>query len=739
MMKTAPGSRAAALSTFFAVAVAAMSAGAHAQTPAPPAPKVQVELLAEKAAVRPGDKITLALRQRIAPGWHTYWINPGDSGEPTRIEWKLPDGASAGPIEWPVPDAIPVGPLTNYGFSGDVLLLSEVTIPASASGASFDIAADVKWLACEAICIPEEAPVRLSLPLVDPAITPLPSSHADAIAAARRLLPQPTPWQAQFEIGKKNLILRVAHAEEGLPAGGKVRFFPVDWGFLDHAAPQQTYFADGDLILQVSRGDGAAAKPAGALAGVLAVETAGADGKPERHGYAISASLAAQPLSVQEFAPAPQASGGGAPAEETPVAAMPLLLVLGMAFLGGLILNLMPCVFPVLSLKALSLARDADNREALRQKGLVYLAGVLASFAAVGIALIALRAGGAAIGWGMQFQSPGFVLVMMALFMGLGLKLSGLFTIGGSVAGIGDDLTRKSGLTGYFFTGVLATVVATPCTAPFMGAAMGYAFTQPAPILFAVLLALGFGFALPILALSLSPALGRWLPRPGAWMESFKQLMAFPLYATVGWLLWVLSVQLGSDGVFAGVVTLLFVAFACWMLSRSADAGPAAMAAACLVAVLGIGAGLWSLGGAAPAASSVNGGIETSGPKPERFSQARLDRLLAENKPVFVNLTAAWCITCKVNERVALRSDKIADALSSRGMTYLVGDWTNADPEITALLKTHGRVGVPLYLLYSGAPGARPEILPQLLTETIVLNRLAELKLPPVKQAKGDQ
>jgi thiol:disulfide interchange protein/DsbC/DsbD-like thiol-disulfide interchange protein len=731
-MKTEPFGRAATLSTFFAAAVAVMSACAYGQVPARPAPKVQVDLIAEKSAVRPGDQITLALRQRIAPGWHTYWINPGDSGEPTRIEWKLPQGASAGPIGWPVPDAIPVGPMTNYGYSGEVLLLTEISVPADATGSSFEAAADVKWLVCEAICIPEEASVRLSLPLMDREMTPLASSNASAIEAARRSLPKPMSWPAQFEARKKDLTLRIEDVQGLLPIGGKFRFFPLEWGYLDHAAPQQTFFSDGDLILQVSRGDGAATQPP-ALAGILAVETAGSDGKLERRGFAVNASPSTAPLTAQEVMPS-QASS-----REDGIA-MPLLLVMGMAFLGGLILNLMPCVFPVLSLKALSLARDADNNEARRQKGIVYLAGVLVSFAAIGIALIALRLGGAAIGWGMQFQSPGFVLIMMAMFMGLGLNLSGLFIFGGSIVGIGDGLTRKSGLSGYFFTGVLATVVATPCTAPFMGAAMGYAFTQPAPVLFIALLTLGFGFALPILALSYSPALGRWLPRPGPWMESFKQLMAFPLYATVGWLLWVLSVQLGSDGVLAGVVTLLFVGFAAWVFGRSLDAGPGAAAAACIIAALGIALGMWSLDGASASTSASDNPIsnDVSGPRPERFSQVRLDGLLAETKPIFVNLTAAWCITCKVNERVALRSERIAEAFELRGITYLVGDWTNADPEITALLKAHGRVGVPLYLLYSGIPGEPPVILPQLLTETIVLNRLAELKSPPVNQAKGD-
>jgi thiol:disulfide interchange protein/DsbC/DsbD-like thiol-disulfide interchange protein len=730
IMKTLPMLRLSDLSTFFAALIAGLSVLGAEQAAQAAAAKVQIELLAETSSVRPGDKVTVALRQRITPGWHTYWINPGDSGEPTRIEWQLPAGASAGPIEWPVPEAIPVGPMTNFGYSEQVMLLTEITVPTQIQGQSFEIVANAKWLVCEQICIPEEGIATLDLPLVDPAITPLSSRDAGAIAAARRALPQPMPWPADFDTRGQDLTLRIKAVSSILPPGGKIRFFPLEWGHISHAAPQRAFFSQDDLILQVSREPGSKSVPV-SLPGVLAVETAGADGKMERRGYSISASPAASPIAVDET---PATAQGNEAA-----ASLSLIMALVFALAGGLILNLMPCVFPVLSLKALSLAKDAGDADLRRRKGLVYLGGVLASFLLIAVVLMSLRMGGTAIGWGMQFQSPGFVLVMMALFLALGLKLSGVFTLGGSVAGIGDGLTRRSGLSGDFFTGVLATIVATPCTAPFMGAAMGYAFVQPAPVLFAVLLALGVGFALPILLLSWSPALGRWLPRPGAWMESFKQLMAFPLYATVGWLLWVLSVQLGSDGVLAGVITLIGVAFAAWLLGRNVSAGLVVNGLAALVAVAAIGIGLWSLGGAAPREVASGGaGAATGGPKSQAFSRSRLDALLAEKKPVFVNLTAAWCITCKVNERVALRSGDVAQALTDRGVTYLVGDWTNGNPEITALLKEHGRVGVPLYLLYSGIPGDPPKILPQLLTETIVVDHLTELKPQPLKQAKGD-
>ncbi|MGF1621744.1 MAG: protein-disulfide reductase DsbD family protein [Rhodomicrobiaceae bacterium] len=708
---------------FLFVCAAVLLAGPPGATLAQISPqggqKVQIELLSEKRAVRPGDTVTLALRQTIHPGWHTYWVNPGDSGEPTRIDWQLPAGASAGPIQWPLPDAIPVGPLMNFGYSDEVLLLTEITVPDSASGSSFDITADAKWLVCEEICIPEEASTSLSLPLLDGAMSPLPSPHTAAIRTARNKVPEPKPWPAQFDVEGKAVALNVANTAAALPENAKIRFFPLKWGEISHAAAQSVSFDGGELKLLLSREEQAGDTMPEALEGVLAVEAPGADGAMERRGYSISAA----PADLEFTAPVTQTLLPGSAQGD-----LSLMLALGFALLGGLILNLMPCVFPVLSLKALSLARDAGDSEARRVKGLVYLAGVMASFGAIALAVIALRQGGMAIGWGMQFQSPAFVLSMMALFLVLALNLSGVFTLGGSIAGIGDGLARRSGYSGYFFTGVLATVVATPCTAPFMGAAMGFAFTQPPLSVLAVLLALGFGFALPIVLLSLTPALGRWLPKPGPWMETFKQVMAFPLYATVGWLLWVLSVQQGSDGVLAGVITLVGVAFAAWLFGRTFDAGPLRNAVSASVAVIALGLGIWSVSGATPegAAIEVNG-RNAAGPEAESFTRARLGELIAEDRPVFINLTAAWCITCKVNERVALRSERVADAFKDRNLAYLVGDWTNGDPEITALLKEHGRVGVPLYLLYSGKPGAPPEILPQLLTESMILDRLAGL------------
>ncbi|MBX2806050.1 MAG: thioredoxin family protein [Hyphomicrobiales bacterium] len=682
--------------------------------------RVQIELLPSKMAVAPGDEITIALKQTIKPGWHTYWTNPGDSGEPTHIDWKLPAGARAGAILWPLPDAIPVGPLMNYGYSDEVILLSEMTVPQGSAKGYFDISADVHWLVCEEICVPESASVKLSLPYVDGTISMPPSPNVGLIAKTRANLPKPMPWPAEYGLSEgadNTLTIRFDNIKDRIAEGAEAYFFPVTWGELAHAEPQTVSFEDGDLYVRTKTGDAFAAEPPASISGVLSVtEKSG-----ERHGYQIHAAHSAVAITAPQTAtPLAADSSGG----------LSVWVALGFAFLGGLILNLMPCVFPVLTLKALSLVKNADNASVRRVKGFAYFAGVLASFTLIAAALLALRAGGSVIGWGMQFQSPGFVLLMMALFLGLALNMSGVYHFGSSVCNVGDNLTRRSGLRGDFFTGVLATVVATPCTAPFMGAAMGYAFTQPALIVVLVLIALGVGFGLPILLLSLSPAFARLMPKPGAWMETFRQVMAFPLYATAAWLLWVLSIQLGSNGVLLGSALLVAVGFAAWLYGRSDQTSRAGSLTAISVAILAMGLSAWTVSdgfGNQQSRIMAQTSGEYDGPKAETFTRARLDELLAHRQPVFINLTAAWCITCKVNEQVALKSEAFSNALEENNVTYLVGDWTNGDPEITALLSEQGRVGVPLYLLYTGEAGVPPKVFPQILTGAIILDAFADV------------
>ncbi|MBJ7535633.1 thioredoxin family protein [Rhodomicrobium vannielii ATCC 17100] len=723
-------------------------AGVASSAEAAPRKHVEVDLLAEKTAVVPGETITIAVRERIEPEWHTYWVNPGDSGEPSSIAWSLPQGFEAGPIQWPLPDVIPIPPLVDYGYSGELLLLTDIAVPKDIAGDSVTLAAKVNYLVCKDICVPEESEARLTLP-VAAAGGGAPSDHAAAIAKARATVPVPLPGSAAYSVSaaKGELRLTVSADASILNGATDARFFPLGWGAVSNSAPQTMTLDGGKLTLDLKQGE--TKETPDRLEGVLALTKGG-----ERKGYMIAATRG--PDGAALGAPAKLAesgaSGGGgiaAPVVEAPASASGAVvgngpasdegavtsvgLAILFAFLGGAILNLMPCVFPVLAIKALGFAKKSDGGHV--QQGFAYLGGVLVCFAALAALLAVLREGSAAFGWGFQFQSPAFVLALAILFFVMGLSLSGVVSFGGGLMATGDSLARKPGNAGYFFTGVLAAVAATPCTAPFMGAAIGYALTQPTAVLAAVMLGLGLGFAAPVMLLSLSPGLQRILPKPGAWMETLKQVLAFPLYATAAWLVWVLSIQTGSDGVMAAALAFVGVGFAAWLAGKTTYAP---LRAKIIAPVLGIAAFAVSLS-LAETAGSVN--MATSAEKAalsgETFTKARLDGLIAEGKPVFVNLTAAWCITCKVNERVALKSDAVADAFAKRGITYLVGDWTSRNPEITDLLHTFGRAGVPLYLFYPGG-GQEPRVLPQLLTVGLVLDETkTKAKLAGPSSNKG--
>jgi thiol:disulfide interchange protein DsbD len=682
----------------------------------PPHHRVTADLIAPASAAVPGKTLTVALRERMEPGWHTYWTNPGDSGEPTSIEWALPDGVKAGPVLWALPHVINVGPLVEYGYDDEVLLLTEIEVPANAAG-SIKLGAKVSYLVCKDICIPEDTHVELTLPVASEAA---PSEAAGDIAKAMAALPKPLPGTASYAVnpGKGALRLSVA-AGPGLFEGvTEARFFPLTWGAVSNPAAQPRKISGGELVLDLQQGD--TKETPAKLEGVLILTKGSGEGT--RTGYTVSAARGPDSASAGELFDHTDAAGqvnsGNYAAASGGVSGSAGIAVL-FAFLGGLILNLMPCVFPVLALKALGFAKASDGGH--RQQGIAYLGGVLASFAVLAAIIAVLRQGSAALGWGFQFQSPAFVLVLALLFFVMGLSLSGVVTFGGGLMSVGDSLSRKPGNAGYFFTGVLAAIAATPCTAPFMGAAIGFAMTQSVWVLVAVMLGLGLGFAAPVVALSFSPAMQKVLPKPGAWMETLKQVLAFPLYATAAWLVWVLSIQTGSDGVMAAALGVVGVGFAAWLAGKTANSSlPVKLVAPAL------GAGAVAIGlFLAVTAQTVNAasGAESSVLKEEPFTQARLDELKAQGRPVFVNLTAAWCITCKVNERVALKSSDVAQAFQAAGITYLKGDWTKANPEITALLEHFGRAGVPLYLFYPGH-GAGPRVLPQILTAGLVLDEI---------------
>jgi len=675
-------------------------------------PKVQVSLIPERAAIAPGATVTLALRESIRTDWHTYWVNPGDAGEPTRVEWKLPEGWQAAPIQWPYPKRLPVGPLMDYGYDTEVVLLIDVTAPADAKvGETVPLNGHASWLVCSEVCVPEDADIRLALP-VAAALPPPSETNTALFAGARAKLPHPSPWNAVYDAGDKRFALLIESPELAKAQPREAAFYPYTDGHIDNAAPVRAGAAASGLVIESTTGykltTGEKRAAVDKIGGILVLT--GADGRTD--ALEISA--------VPGIVPASAVLLSGS-------AGIGLFEAILFAFLGGLILNLMPCVFPVLSMKALALAGKRESPASAAGSALAYGAGVLASFMALAIALLVLREGGAAIGWGFQLQQPLIVAGLALLMFAVGLNLSGLFEIGGGkLAGAGENLTRKSGPAGSFFTGVLAVVVATPCTAPFMGAAMGFALVQNAAFALAVFLALGAGFAAPFVALGLSPRALRHLPKPGAWMTTLREVLAFPMFGAAIWLVWVLSFQSGSDGVLAVLASALALAFALFVFGRAQGATGTARFAGLATAVVALGLMgviLPFAGVSQPSsASAATAGESVLGYEP--YSAAKLAGLRAEGRPVFINATAAWCITCLVNDRVALSGTALKNAFAEKKVAALKADWTSQDAEVTALLSAQGRSGVPLYLYF--APGAdAPQVLPQILTESTVLAALA--------------
>jgi thiol:disulfide interchange protein DsbD len=718
------GSWLAALAAFIVLA------GSPGPAPAAPAaPRVQVELVSEAGAIRAGETFWVGLHQRIAPGWHTYWVNPGDSGEPARIEWSLPDGFAAAEVVWPHPGRIPVGPVMSYGYSDEVTLPIAITAPAGLGpGERVTLRGQASWLVCEKECIPEEAPVALTLPVT--AGAPPPDARGAAlIGEARRAVPSPSPWPASFAATPETVRLTIGARELVAERVADAWFYPLQWGAIDHAAPQRRRVDARGLTLEVARGqlpDAVAAPIDGVL--VLAERL---EGGMVRHAFSVRAVPAGAP-GAPAGAAAP--SAGRVTALDGIAGVHPAVTPLQaglLALLGGLVLNLMPCVLPILSVKALGLVRHAaGSAAALRWHGLAYTAGVMASFAVVAGVLLALRAAGEQVGWGFQLQSPVAVTLLAHVFFAMGLVLSGVLVVtGGRLAGIGHGLAARSGYAGSFCTGALATVAATPCTAPFMGVAVGFALTQPWSTALLVFQALALGLALPYLLLTLVPSWRRLLPAPGPWMDRLKQVLAFPLYASAAWLVWVVSQQAGPPGVAAALAGLVLIGFAAWLIHASRHAGPrwrraATVAGAASVVVAALGPVAAHRAGSWPAAPD-------RARDAEAFAPARLAALRASGKPVFVNVTAAWCITCLVNERVALRSPAVADAFARKGVVVLKADWTSRDPVITGMLESFGRSGVPLYLLYppgAGGPApGEPAVLPQILTEGIVIEAVEKI------------
>ena len=670
------------------------------------------ELVAQAQGIAPGQTVYVALRQKIQPDWHTYWKNPGDSGEPTNIKWTLPAGWTAGPFVWPAPRKLPTGPLMNYGYEGEVLLPMAMTAPADAKpGETVTLKAAAGFLVCKDVCIPEDASLQLTLPVTAAPAAPDPE-WGPAIDRTLAAAPKPAGLAAAFEKRGAGVALGITGAPlKGVDAA-EAWFFPYSATVIDHAKPQTVERGPEGLTITLPPGydfqQGAGPKE---IAGVL--EVAG-------HAYEVTAQPGPPPAGAAGLGP-PAAKGAGS-------GALGLLPAVLFALVGGLILNLMPCVFPILAMKAASLAGHAHEQAAARRQGLAFAAGAITTFLVLAGVLIALKAAGSAVGWGFQLQSPPVVAGLSILMLLVALNLSGVFEVGTSLQSAGSGLASRGGLVGAFFTGALAVIVAAPCTAPFMGPAVGWALTQPEAAALAVFAALGVGFALPFTAVAFAPALLARLPRPGPWMDVFKKALAFPMYGAAAWLLWVLAQQADAAFLARALAAAVLFAAAAWIggaAQRRHALGARHVPQAAVAAALSL------LAVAAVAWPQVTPQLT-----PEPYSPQALAAAQAEGRPVFVNYTAAWCVSCQVNDKVALSTRRTAEAFRRHKVLYLKADWTKRDPVIAADLAAHGRAGVPLYLVY-GPNGGQGLILPNILTEGVVIQAVETVANPPQSLANA--
>jgi DsbC/DsbD-like thiol-disulfide interchange protein/cytochrome c biogenesis protein CcdA len=671
--------------------------------------QVRAELVAHAPeGVAPGKPLQLGLAITHQPKWHTYWKNPGDSGLPTSLAWQLPAGVAAGEIAWPTPHKLPVGPLMNYGYEGQLLLPVAVTV-SNFDADTLEVKLRADWLVCKDVCIPEGGDFVLKLPARAATV-----GHAALFDAARAAQPVDVPGaMATAEVGAQSLSLRVS----GLPAawqGQALQWFPETAGVIENAARGESRWDGAAWVVQQPLSAQRSESPAR----MHAVLTAPGEAAGIRVGFAIAG---AWPPLVAAPAIAPvTAVDAPAPALPPPTPPIGFGLALLFALVGGALLNLMPCVFPVLSLKVLGFTRQHDRRQLLAG-GLAYTAGVVVSFVALAAVLIALRVGGEQLGWGFQLQSPGFVALLAVLFTLIGLNLAGLFEFGSLLPSSVAAARAQHPLIDSALTGVLAVAVASPCTAPFMGASLGLAATLPAAQALTVFAALGLGMALPYLAASVWPGLADRLPRPGPWMLRFKTFMAFPMFATVVWLAWVLGQQVGIDGVAALLALLVALAFVAWAFGTPGFSRRARIAfGAASIALFGSTlAWAWPALREQPPATTA--AAASDGWEP--WSAARVAELVAEGRPVFVDFTAAWCVTCQLNKRTTLNNDGLRADFATRRVALLRADWTRRDPAIGSALSQLGRNGVPVYALYRPGTSA-PVLLPEILTVQAVRDAL---------------
>jgi thiol:disulfide interchange protein len=682
--------------------------------------RVRAELMAHAPeGVTPGKQVWVGLQLAHQPEWHTYWKNSGDSGLPTQLQWTLPAGVIAGDISWPLPKKVFIGNLANYGYEGTVLLPVPLTITPEFKptllGSDLDVKLKAQWLVCKKECIPEEGEFALKIPARSTT-----ALNAAAFEAAFAAQPKPVLQgtqgvipESQVRIEGNAIELRV----QGLPVevrGKTLEFFPETPEVIETGAKWTQAWNGATWTAQVPISPQRSASPA-----VMPVVLA-ADGKGWRTELKVFGEWPKVAAAVNAISPELQAAlRNTAAAPATP--SLTLAAALVGALLGGLILNLMPCVFPILAIKVVSFTRHAEDRRAHRLSGLAYTAGVIVSFAALGAVMLALRAAGEQLGWGFQLQSPAVVAALAALFTLIGLNLAGLFEFGAFLPSSVAAMETRHPVANAFLSGVLAVAIASPCTAPFMGASLGFAIGLPALQALLIFAAIGLGMALPYLAASWVPAVARWLPKPGAWMDTFRKLMAFPMFATVAWLVWVLGQQSGIDGAGALLALLVGMSMVVWALTLQGRSRTliASIALASLVLLM------WAAGPnitRIPAQQSV--AAAATGPW-QSWEPGRVDQVLASGQPVFVDFTAAWCVTCQYNKNTTLSDRRVMADLAAKKVTLLRADWTRRDPAITAALAQLGRNGVPVYVFYKS--GRAPVVLSEVLGVEEVRSAIAKL------------
>lgn len=654
------------------LAIAAWAMPARAQDAASqPGPHLRIALVAESDAPKAGSEVAIAFDTKPQPGWHGYWRNPGDAGFPAKLDWTLPKGVTAGELAYPAPQRLLISGLMNYVFEQPYAPIVKLRVPAGlAPGTPLPIKLHMAYLVCTTqLCVPEQGDFAITLTIGDGTIDPAQRATFDAW---RRALPQPLGSPGTYQAA--NGTLRIAVPYPASAKGEGAYFYPVTTGVIDYAAPQ-TVSRDGDRLIVTTKGKGG-----GAIQGVLSVD-----------GRALA--VTASPGTVVA---GPATAGGDWTA---------VLLAFAGAVLGGLILNVMPCVFPILSLKALSLARAGGDERGARAEALAYTGGAITVCLALGATILALRAGGSAVGWAFQLQDPRVVVLLLLLTVGIALNLAGTFELPV------PRFAQTSGASGAFATGALAAFVATPCAGPFMGVALGAALVLPWPAALAVFAGLGLGLALPFLLLGFAPALRKRLPRPGAWMDTLRRILSIPMWLTAVALAWVLGKEAGVDAMGYALLVALGFSIVLWAAGRRQVRGLGFGVVAVAMLVVIAAGGVWLIHhrpAAAPASAEAN-----------TFSEAKLAALRAQGRPVFVYFTADWCLTCKVNERVAIDTDGVQAAFKRKNIAVLRGDWTNGDPVLGRFIEAHNRAGVPLYLYYFSRDAA-PRVLPQVLTPSML-------------------